>query len=396
MVIDIPIMFFDGESLDNSGQGAAASILLMPNGKRFTVSQLLSSITTQEAEYRGLIIGLEKAKKLGIHQLEVKGDSETVFNQINQLTQVSPDRLRPLHLQARKLMRHFEKVSVEYISEEQNRSARVVVRRCIDDALGREKSQTVEIAQPRMLPMVAEIIALGNNATEEDYRHLTLESLDEYSVKSLTELRPLIPTEVQDKIALRWNGKEEELAEMYRWYLRGLPPEMAISKVKLDNQDKEDPIPEKLPWEEALLVPPSSLFDEETEELPPLENESSQEVADASRPSLEPVDSKTQENFLSLASLATNEALEDISLPLQSNVERDPCFPAETASSTAQSSTEQSKDTLPDRTRVSNILELIENLSLSEKQQLTQDLMQSAEMIQLITQAIAAQLTKNT
>ncbi len=64
MVIDVPIMFFDGESSDNPGQGAAASILLMPNGTRFTVSQLLSSVTTPEAEYRGLIIGLEKAKKL--------------------------------------------------------------------------------------------------------------------------------------------------------------------------------------------------------------------------------------------------------------------------------------------------------------------------------------------
>lgn len=386
MVIDIPIMFFDGESSNNPGQGAAAAILLMPNGKRFTVSQLLSSVTTQEAEYRGLIIGLEKAKKLGVPQLEVKGDSETVFNQINRLTSVSPDRLKPLNLEARKLMRHFEKVSVEYISEEQNRSARAAVRRCINDALGGEKKKPVGTNQPRMLPMVAEIIALGENATEEDYRHLSLETLDEYSVKSLTELRPLIPTEVQDTIALRWNGKEEELTEMYRWYLRGLPPNMAISKVKLDNRDKEEPIPEKLPWEEALLVSPPSLFDEETEELPPLADENSPIVADTSRSSLEPVDSKTQETFLSLASLATNEGVENKTISAESVELSEP--------SSSQSDKDESKDTLPDRTRVANILELIENLSSPEKQKLTQELLQSEEMINLILQVIASQLTK--
>ncbi|MGK7932982.1 MAG: ribonuclease HI family protein [Microcystaceae cyanobacterium] len=395
MVIDIPIMFFDGESSNNPGQGAAAAILLMPNGKRFTVSQLLSSVTTPEAEYRGLIIGLEKARKLGIHQLEVKGDSETVFNQINRLTSVAPDSLKPFNLEARKLMRYFKKVSVEYISEEQNRSARAAVRRCINDALGGETANPVATPTLSVLPMIAEIIALGENATEEDYRHLTLDALDEYSVKSLTELRPLIPTEVQDQIALRWNGKEEELEEMYRWYLRGLPPNMAISKVKLDNRDKRDPIPEKLPWEEALVVP-TSLLDDEQEELPPLEEleGSSPDIADTSRPSLEPVDRQTQETFLSLPSLVTNEKLQETTLLSESNVEIKHS-PVETPPSTSPSNTENSKDTLPDRTRVANILELIHNLSLSEKQQLTQELLQSKEMIQLITQAIATQLSVN-
>ncbi|MGK7946205.1 MAG: ribonuclease HI family protein [Microcystaceae cyanobacterium] len=390
MPIDIPIMFFDGESSDNPGQGAAAAILLMPNGKRFTVSQLLSSVATQEAEYRGLIIGLEKAKKLGLNQIEVKGDSETVFNQINRLTPVSPEQLKPLHLEARKLMRYFEKVSVEYISTEQNRSARAAVRRCINDALGQDKSKTLAISQPRMLPMVAELIALGDNATEEDYRHLALDTLDEYSVKSLTELRPLIPTEVQDTIALRWNGKEEELAEMYRWYLRGLPPGMAIRKVKLDNKDKDDPIPEKLPWEEALLIPSPSLFDEETEELPPLEEEESEELKDVTRPSLEPVDSKTQETFLSLASLATEETLEDNSCPSASVIIQN-----NSSASTSNSKNDQGKDTIPDGTRVDNILELIYNLSSSEKKQLTQELLRSPEMINVIMRAIAKRLTVN-
>jgi hypothetical protein len=53
-------------------------------------------------------------------------------------------------------------------------------------------------------------------------------------------------------IALQWMGEEEELAQMYRWYLRGLPPEMAIRRVSLERQTYEIPANEKLPWEGQL------------------------------------------------------------------------------------------------------------------------------------------------
>lgn len=393
MVIDVPIMFYDGESPDDPGQGAAAAILLMPNGKRFTVSQLLPTVTTQEAEYRGLIIGLEKAKKLGIRQLEIKGDSETVFNQINGLTQVSPDPLKPLHFEARKLMRSFEKVSVEYISHEQNRSARAAVRRCIGEALGRETPKTVTPVQPHLLPAIAEMVELGDKATEADYRSLILEQLDEYKLKSLAELRTFIPTEVQDTIALQWNGKEEELAEMYRWYLRGLPPDMAIKKVKIDYQDEIEPILEKLPWEEGLLVSSSHLFPEdEAEELPPLGEVISLETENLAKnltqqPPLEPIDPKIQETFLSLAALATSPPLEDSDNIILSE-------PHLEVISGSRPQTENGKDTLPSHTRVSNVIELIERLSSSEKQVLTQELVKYPEMVNLILKAIADNVTK--
>ncbi|MEM8780883.1 MAG: reverse transcriptase-like protein, partial [Cyanobacteria bacterium P01_G01_bin.49] len=54
---DIPIMLFDGGFQRNSTQGAAAAILLIPNERRYTVSQLISLTRKDEAEYTGLIIG---------------------------------------------------------------------------------------------------------------------------------------------------------------------------------------------------------------------------------------------------------------------------------------------------------------------------------------------------
>jgi hypothetical protein len=245
---------------------------------------------------------------------------------------------------------------------------------------------------------------LGNDATEQDYRKLHLPELDEYSVKSLTELRPFVPTDVQDVIDLQWDGKEEELAEMYRWYLRGLPPDMAIQKVKIDNLDKDEPIPEKLPWEEALIIPsPAPFLDDETEELPPLEHtlivgENSLDSPDSFSSSFEPLDPKTQETFLSLASFADNNnlAYENTLLLSEAHVElSSPSLP-ETSSPILESQPDSSKDTLPDRTRVNNILELIHNLSTHEKQELSHELLKSPEMVQIILQMMAKALTTKT
>lgn len=248
----LPIMLFAGESRGEQGQGAAAAILLMPNGKRFTVSQLLSFTCNEEAEYHGLIIGLRKSIQLGIQALEIKGNSETIFNQVNGLAEVKADKSRLLFREVLRLMRQFDRASVEWISAEQNRSARKAVRRCLEESLGQH---TPEIGGTRSLSSSSEevirLIQLGPQATDQDYLKIGKE-LDHFSLKSLPELRPLVPIAIQDMIALQWMGDEEELAQMYRWYLRGLPPEMAIRRVTLERQSYEIPTAEKLPWEGQL------------------------------------------------------------------------------------------------------------------------------------------------
>ena len=39
---------------------------------------------------------------------------------------------------------------------------------------------------------------------------------------------------VQLRIAKEWDGNDTYLAKVYRWYLRGLPPDMAVHKVRVD------------------------------------------------------------------------------------------------------------------------------------------------------------------
>ncbi|CCQ69727.1 hypothetical protein CWATWH0402_6009 [Crocosphaera watsonii WH 0402] len=102
-------MLFAGEFQGTLLQGVAAAVLLMPNGRRYTVSQLVSVNHKDEAEYTALIIGLKKANQLRLKTLAIKGDSDRVFNQVNGLTPVTEERLKKLYRVAIKSIRTFEK-----------------------------------------------------------------------------------------------------------------------------------------------------------------------------------------------------------------------------------------------------------------------------------------------
>ncbi|MGA1622563.1 MAG: reverse transcriptase-like protein [Synechocystis sp.] len=247
----IPVLLYAGETLGQQGQGAAAAILLLPTGRRSTISQLLSSVSTTEAAYRALIIGLHKAQQLGINRIEVKGHNETVFNQINGLAPLNEPALRPLLKEAIVLLRQFDQATVEWISAEQNRPACKALQRCLTEALGRNNPSGNGGQRP-LSPEILQLIKRGDQATPADFKALSQE-LDEFSLKSLNELRSLVPIGIQDIFALQWSGKEEELAQMYRWYLRGVPPNLAIKKVHLDaGTEDAAPTGEKLPWEGQL------------------------------------------------------------------------------------------------------------------------------------------------
>lgn len=243
----IPILFYAGEALGQKGQGAAVAILLLPTGKRTSVKQVLASATSTEASYRALLIGLQKAWELGIHEIEVKGHNEKVFNQVNGLEEIDQPPLRHLHREVMAVMRQFERVMVEWIPLDQNRPAYQTVQKCLATAV---RSPKVNGLPRPIAPEIVRLIKLGNQATAKDFQSLQAE-FDEFSRQSLPALRRRIPVQAQDKLALQWNGDESQLAEMYRWYLRGLPPDLIVRKFQLEVLAPGEY--QKLPWEDQLL-----------------------------------------------------------------------------------------------------------------------------------------------
>ncbi len=409
----IPIMLFAGES--RNGQGAAAAILLLPNGKRFTVSQLLSFATKEEAEYQGLLIGLRKAQQIGLQGIDIKGDSETIFNQIHGLMEVSNEKVRGLYREALRLMRQFDRAAVEWISEEQNRSTHKAVQRCLEEALGHERSATTSTRshRPSSEP-IARLLRLGNQVTDGDLRALG-QVADEFSSKSLAELRPLIPIAVQDAIALQWRGDPSELSQMYCWYLRGMPVEMAIRKAQLDYQPLDAPPLDKLPWEDQLITMGENGLDNDLPSLPSLEAPVMTRPLE-SIPALLPLeqDLGDLEDMLSLPLDNANifaqyqdpfrTASEDLDLNLGLNEGHFPRFPnpKDTIPSLEMvyqhplsPPKDRSKDTLPSLDKVQQLMAMIMVLTEEDKTRLIRELVQFPDITNQILTAIADNLKKN-
>jgi ribonuclease HI len=114
----------DGLSKDNPGRAAIGAVLKDARGKAIaTVSQAIGIATNNEAEYRAVIAALEKALSLGANQVELRSDSELVVNQLNGRYKVRSTGLRPLYLEAGRLLGSLQKVSIVYVPRELNTEA---------------------------------------------------------------------------------------------------------------------------------------------------------------------------------------------------------------------------------------------------------------------------------
>jgi ribonuclease HI len=126
------ILYFDGGSRGNPGRAAGGAVIITSRGESHTAKKFLPHATNNEAEYTGLIVGLNKARELGIQSLEIKGDSNLVVNQIAGLWKVKSDRLFSLYTEARQALGNFSHFTIAWIPREENDLADKAVNQCID------------------------------------------------------------------------------------------------------------------------------------------------------------------------------------------------------------------------------------------------------------------------
>jgi ribonuclease HI len=126
------VLYFDGGSRGNPGRAAGGAVIIVNGGESHTAKRFLPYATNNEAEYTGLIVGLNKAKELGIERLEIKGDSNLVVNQIKGLWKVKSDRLFPFYNEALQTLQNFAHFTIAWIPREQNNLADTAVNQCIE------------------------------------------------------------------------------------------------------------------------------------------------------------------------------------------------------------------------------------------------------------------------
>ena len=106
-----------------------------PDGTELAAeSAYIGETTNNVAEYKGLLLGLELARKLGASEVEVINDSELVARQIGGQYKVKHAGLRPLFVEAMNALRSFERWSVRSVPREQNRRADALVNAALDAA----------------------------------------------------------------------------------------------------------------------------------------------------------------------------------------------------------------------------------------------------------------------
>lgn len=115
-------VWFDGASKGNPGPAGGGAVVDAA-GRRHVVRVRMGIATNNEAEYRGFIAGVEKAKALGATKLTVHGDSQLILRQLEGRYQVKAPNLRPLYEEARRAMTGFESVRFEWVRREQNADA---------------------------------------------------------------------------------------------------------------------------------------------------------------------------------------------------------------------------------------------------------------------------------
>lgn len=127
-----PILYFDGGSRGNPGEAAGAAVIVMPDGQQYTVSQYIKVATNNEAEYTGLVIGLQKAIDLGIEELIVKGDSQLVINQVTGKWKVNSPHLKQFYNETQRLRKKIKTISIDWVRRHENHLADKAVNQCID------------------------------------------------------------------------------------------------------------------------------------------------------------------------------------------------------------------------------------------------------------------------
>ena len=136
------ILEFDGGSRGNPTGSAGAGMVLYDTGPDGHDKQEVwvgweylghGQMTNNQAEYTGLIGGLEAALARGIRKITVLGDSDLIIKHIRGEYKVRSDKLRPLWKKAMGLLNKFDSYEMRHIYRHHNSRADGLANLAMDE-----------------------------------------------------------------------------------------------------------------------------------------------------------------------------------------------------------------------------------------------------------------------
>src|SRR5688572_25656094 len=129
-------VYSDGAARGNPGLSGAGAVLVDPSGQVVDrIGKFLGTQTNNYAEYMGLLLGLRRARALGVREVEVFADSELMIRQLGGRYQVKSQSLKPLYDEAVRLLNDFSRVKLVHVPREMNKAADEMSNRAIDERL---------------------------------------------------------------------------------------------------------------------------------------------------------------------------------------------------------------------------------------------------------------------
>jgi len=127
------IIHTDGGARGNPGP-AAISVVIELNGTKHQFKECIGETTNNQAEYRAVILALEKAALLGATEIDVFLDSELVQQQLSGNYKVKNKDLAPLFVKVWNLSQQFKRAKFTHIRREENKQADALVNQALDEA----------------------------------------------------------------------------------------------------------------------------------------------------------------------------------------------------------------------------------------------------------------------
>ena len=96
----------DGGARGNPGPAAIGAVVQDADGEVLEErGERIGTATNNVAEYRALLLGIERAAELGASELELVGDSELIVRQVKGEYKVKDATMRELHAEVKRALR---------------------------------------------------------------------------------------------------------------------------------------------------------------------------------------------------------------------------------------------------------------------------------------------------
>lgn len=132
---DTYTLMFDGGSRGNPGNSGAGFVIYKNDEELSIGCSPLGNATCNYAEYRALELGLECAINLGIRNINIKGDSQLVLNQVTNKWRVKSIMLTELYQNIRRLLSRFDNYYVEHVKRKFNKRADELANMAMDGTI---------------------------------------------------------------------------------------------------------------------------------------------------------------------------------------------------------------------------------------------------------------------